>query len=198
MRDYKNVDRYITRLVGDIYPQPEDAGHTALAQAVIDRWMSALPDCKSVLDVGAGQGFCQKVFEKWDCKYEGIALGEDVIAAQNAGWNVKRMDYHFLDYEDNSFDMIFSRHSLEHSWSPLIALLEWHRVTRNWLGIVVPAPEYFTHAGRNHYFVLNRPQWDNLLEQTGWRMIWEHTEKHGETIPMEYQLFCEKIKRPQY
>jgi SAM-dependent methyltransferase len=197
MRDYSRIDRYITQLIGDIYPQPEDAGHTALAQQVIDRWMSSLPDCHSVLDVGAGQGFCQPMFEKWDVKYEGIALGEDVIAAQKLGRNIKRMDFHFLEYEDNSFDMIFSRHSLEHSWSPLIALLEWHRVATNWLGIVVPAPEHYTFAGRNHYAVSTRDQWDNYFAQTGWRVIWEYTETSG-SVPIEYQMFCEKIKRPMY
>lgn len=198
MRDYTNVDRYITRLIGDIYPQPADPGHTALAGGVIQRWMSSLTGCETVLDVGAGQGFCQPMFEAWDVKYEGVALGEDVIAAQKLGYNVKKMDYHFLTYEDNSFDMVFSRHSLEHSWSPLIALLEWHRVARNWLGIVVPAPEHFTHAGRNHYYVMNRPQWDNILEQTGWHVIWDQSEKNDNGIPIEYQLFCEKSKRPQY
>lgn len=198
MRDYSHIDRYLTQLIADIYPQPEDAGHTTLAQVVIDRWMSGLTDCDSVLDVGAGQGFCQEMFEKWGVRYEGIAIGEDVIKAKEAGKNVHKMDFNFLDYADNTFDLIFSRHSLEHSFSPLISMMEWHRVARNWLGLVVPAPEHYTHAGRNHYYVFNRPQIDNLLEQSGWRVIWEHTEKSAGGIPMEYQLFCEKLKRPVY
>ncbi len=198
MRNYTQIDKYITQLVGDIYPQPFDVGHAALANTTIDRWMSGLPDCHSVLDVGAGQGFCQVMFEKWGVKYEGVALGEDVIAAQKAGSNIKRMDYNFLEYEANSFDMIFSRHSLEHSWSPILSLMEWHRVATNWLGLVVPAPDHYTYAGRNHYFVFNRPQLDNLLQQTGWNVVWEHTERNDRGIAEEFQLFCEKNKRPQY
>ena len=198
MRDYKNIDRYLTQLVADIYPQPPDGGHSALAQDVIDRWMSGLPDCHSVLDVGAGQGFCQPMFERWGVKYEGVALKEDVMLAQKLGYNIKRMDFNFLEYEDNSFDMIFSRHSLEHSFSPLISLMEWHRVATNWLGIVVPAPDHYTHTGRNHYYVFNREQIDNLLLQTGWNMVWEHTERNDRGLAMEFQLFCEKLKRPVY
>lgn len=198
MRNYQHIDRYITQLVADIYPQPPDEGHSKLAQVIIDRWMSGLPDCRSVLDVGAGQGFCQPMFEKWGTQYEGVALKEDVLLAQAAGMNVKRMDFNFLEYEDNSFDMIFSRHSLEHSWSPLLSLMEWYRVARNWLGLVVPSPDHYTHAGRNHYYVFNRAQIDNLLEQAGWRMVWEHTERNDKGIAMEYQLFCEKVKRPSY
>jgi SAM-dependent methyltransferase len=198
MRDYKNVDKHITALIGDIYPQPPDEGHKALANKTIDRWMSSLTGNLSILDVGAGQGFCQPMFERWGVKYTGVALGEDVVAAQKAGYNVKKMDFNFLEYEDDSFDMIFSRHSLEHSWSPLISLMEWYRVSRSWLGIVVPAPEHFTYAGRNHYYVFNRPQYDNLLQQAGWNMIWEHTESNERGIAMEYQLFCEKKKRPTY
>lgn len=197
MRNYHNIDQHLNALLGDIYNQPEDAGHTELALSTINRWMSALPECKSVLDVGCGTGFCQPMFERWGVDYKGIALGEDVITAQELGHNVRRMDFSFLDFEDNSFDLIFSRHSLEHSFSPLLSLMEWHRVSKNWLGIVIPAPEHFGYRGRNHNYVLNKDQWMNLLEKTGWHPIWEH-EHHiskESDIPMEYCIFSEKVKR---
>lgn len=198
MRDYSKIDGYVTQLIGDIYPQPTDPGHTALAQTVIDRWMSSLEGCHSVLDVGAGQGFCQPMFERWGVEYQGIAIGEDVIKAERLGYNIEKMDFHFLKYEDASFDMVFSRHSLEHSWSPLLALMDWNRVAKNWLGLVLPAPEHYTHAGRNHYYVFNHAQIENLLEQTGWKIIWDQSERTESGVPIEYQLFCEKIKRPKY
>lgn len=200
MRDYSNIDRYLNELLADIYDQPEDVGHTHLAQRTIDRWLSGLPNCKTVLDVGAGQGFCQPIFEKWGVQYKGIALGNDVIEAKRHGWNIDRMDFNFLEYEDNTFDLVFSRHSIEHSFSPLLSLMEWHRVSKQWLGIVVPAPEHFGHLGRNHYYVLDRGQWMNLLEQAGWHPIWEHTNNLSpeSEIPMEYCIFSEKVKRVKY
>lgn len=195
MRDYKNFDKHLNELLGDVYDQPEDKGHTKLAQSVINRWMSTLLNCKSVLDVGAGQGFCQPMFEEFGVTYEGVALGNDYLEAQRMGRNVKRMDYNFLDYEDESFDLVFSRHSLEHSFSPIISLMEWNRVSKQWLGLVVPAPEHFGHFGRNHYFVLNLDQWMNLLEKTGWHPIWSHINVDNKDIPLEYCIFCEKVRR---
>ena len=53
MRNWEHHDRYINKLYGDIYPQPEDEGHTTLAKKVIDTWMSRMTTCHSVLDNGS-------------------------------------------------------------------------------------------------------------------------------------------------
>ena len=200
MRNYEHLDRYINELTQDIYPQPEDPGHTKMSQTIIDKWMSSLPDCHSVLDVGCGTGFCQPMFERWNVEYTGVALGVDVIEAESLGRNVKRMDFSFLDFDDNSFDLVFSRHSAEHSFSPLLSLMEWHRVSRTWLGLVVPAPEHFGYSGRNHPYVLKLEQWNNILERAGWNPIWQsETPLSPEiSIPMEYCIFSEKVKRIKY
>lgn len=197
-RDYKHFDGHLNKLIGQIYPQPEDDGHTALAKQVIDAWMSKMTTCHSVLDVGCGTGFCQTMFERWDVKYEGICLGQDYIEATNLGRNVKKMDFTFLDYPDDSFDLIFSRHSLEHSPFPLISLMEWARVAKNWLGIVLPTPEWYTYRGHNHYSVMNMEQIKNLLDVAGWKLMWEDirfltwNEDKGESRPHEYWLMSEK------
>lgn len=198
MRDYSHIDKYLDKLAGDIYPQPPDPGHTALAQEVIDLWCSRLPGVKSVLDVGAGQGFCQPMFEKWGMTYEGVALGPDILPAEQAGKNVKRMDFHFLEYEDKSFDMVFSRHSLEHSPMPLLALMEWARVSVNYLGIILPAPEHYTFEGQNHYSVMTIPSFMAVATVANWRPIWTDVKRvaySGVEEPAEYWIFCEKINR---
>jgi SAM-dependent methyltransferase len=200
MRNWTRHDQYVTKLYSDVYEQPEDAGHTVLAQRVIDHWMSRLTTCQSVLDVGCGTGFCQPMFNKWEISYEGIALGEDVVTAQSLGRNVKRMDFSFLEYPDNSFDMIFSRHSLEHSPMPLLTLMEWARVSQNWLGIVLPAPEWYTFKGRNHYSVMYLEQAKNMLDVAGWNVIWDEVDhmapdpSHNseDKKPHEYWIMCEK------
>lgn len=199
MRDFTRINSYIDRLYADIYEQPEDVGHTRLAQKVIDHWMSRMTTCHSVLDVGCGQGMCQSMFERWGMKYTGIAIGEDVIKAQELKRNVQVMDFSFLDFPDNSFDLIFARHSLEHSPMPLLTLMEWARVSTNWLGIVLPAPEWYTYTGLNHYAVMNIEQVKNLLNVAGWKAMWEDIhyelldkEKPESHIPNEYWLMCEK------
>lgn len=197
MRDYSHIDSYINKLYGDIYPQPADDGHTLLATKVINFWMSKMTDCHSVLDVGCGQGFCQYSFERHGVKYEGIALGEDVMVAQELGHNVKKMDFSFLNYQDNSFDLIFARHALEHSPMPLITLMEWRRVATNWLGIILPAPEWYTYTGKNHYSVMNMEQIKNLLNVAGWNVLWENVDmlpfnQEGELKAHEYWIMSEK------
>lgn len=198
MRNWSHIDHYLNKLYSDIYPQPEDPGHTEMSRAVIDRWMSSMTTCHSVLDVGCGTGFCQPLFEKWNVQYEGVCLGDDFVKGLELGRRVTKMDFSFLDYPDGSFDMIFSRHSLEHSPMPLLTLMEWHRVSRNWLGLVLPHPDWYTFAGRNHYSVMNIEQINNILDIAGWAPIWNRVderlfdERKGETRHHEFQIMCEK------
>lgn len=200
MRDWTRIDGYLTSLVADIYPQPENEGeHSALAKQTIDKWMSRLVGCNSVLDVGCGEGFAQPMFERWGVKYEGVCLGEDYLAAQEKGRSVKKMDFSFLEYEENSFDLIFSRHSLEHSPMPLLTLMEWARVSKQWLGLVMPHPSFYTYRGRNHYGVMEHDQILVLLDRAGWKVIWDELgymgiKQEGEIVQVvhEFQMFCER------
>jgi SAM-dependent methyltransferase len=198
MRNWTHHDQYVTKLYGEIYPQPDDSGHTRLAEEIIENWMSKMTTCASVLDLGCGTGFCQSMFEKWNVSYEGICLGEDFLEAGKHGRNVKKMDFNFLDYEDNSFDLLFSRHSLEHSPMPLLTLMEWARVSKNWLGLVLPAPEWYTYRGHNHYAVMNMEQIRNLLDVSGWNILWDEEgydvwdRKTGERRVCEYRIMSEK------
>lgn len=197
MRNYQHIDRYLTTLASDIYPQPEgDDEHPVLAKQVITQWMSLMTSCTSVLDLGCGEAFAQPLFEWWNVAYEGVCLGQDFVVAKEKGRNVKKMDFHFLEYEDKSFDLLFARHSLEHSPMPLLALMEWERVSRYWLGIILPAHEWYTFTGVNHYSVLTREQIANLLDRAGWKILWDdihYREKQSVgLIPHEYRIMCEK------
>lgn len=201
MRNWSRIDGYLTSLLGDVYPQPSGKDeHSFLAKLIVDKWMARLTGCKTVLDVGCGEGFCQPFFEKWGATYEGVCLGDDFLVAIDKGRNVKNMDFSFLEYEDNSFDLIFSRHSLEHSPMPLLTLMEWNRVSKQWLGLVLPAPEWYTYRGLNHYSVMNHEQMENLLDRAGWKILWneigykDRENEVGQTFPRvhEYWVFCEK------
>ena len=142
---------------------------------------------KRVLDVGCGDtAFMKEMFESECINYTGIALRTnhpDVI----------NMDFTFLDFPDNSFDMIFSRHSLEHSPMPIISLMEWHRVSSAWLCLILPNPLAFGWTGRNHYSVLHPSQAEFLLDRAGWHIIWTDF-----TNPNELRYMCEKIRTSEY
>ena len=196
MRDYTNIDEYLDRLERDVYPQPEDGGHTALANEAISFFMQDT-NVEEVLDLGCGEGFCQPIFESFEKNYTGVCLQRDYYQAQGKGRNVFYYDFSFLPFEDSSYDFLFSRHSLEHSPFPLITLMEWYRVSSKYLAIVLPAPEYWGKVGRNHYFVLEKDQWKALFNTVGFEIVSERDKsmlmipENGEQV-IEYWFLLEK------
>lgn len=180
MRDYKNIDRYLNELSQDIYSQPEDDGHTEMIQDVFNKWIYKL-GFGNVLDVGCGsEAVAKQFFDKVSVQYTGISLGEA---------NQIQMDMSFLEFEDNSFDMIWSRHVLEHSVMPLITLMEWHRVSSQYLCLIVPNPRHYGFIGRNHYFVSSQQQLIWWLRRAGWRPLEVELTNH------EYRFLC--LKHPR-
>lgn len=86
------------------------------------------------------------------------------------------MDFNFLVWQDETFDLVWSRHTLEHSPFPLITLMEWRRVTKatGFLALIMPAPEpegFWTVHGRNHYSVLPKENVEWLLRRAGWHIL---------------------------
>jgi ubiquinone/menaquinone biosynthesis C-methylase UbiE len=188
-RNFKHIDNYLTELEDDIYPQPPDAEHTKQAKYVIDNWVDDL-DVESVLDIGCGEAFCQPFFEEYDLEYLGVCLGEDYEIAKEQDRTVIKEDFHFLSLKDESWDLSFVRHSLEHSPMPLLALMEWHRVTRDYLILILPKPRFWLFIGRNHYSVVTGSQARFLLDRVGWQIIEEDNEHEW-----EYRFLCEKKER---
>ena len=189
-RNYQNLERYINKLSEQIYEQPPDPGHTQWATEIIDKWISQMPTCKSILDVGCGQAFCKPLFEKYGKTWAGVTLGPDYLVCQQNGIEpVFNADFNFLDMiEKESYDLVFSRHSLEHSFSTLISLSEWWRISAQWLCIITPSPLFWTVRGKNHLSVLYPDQLKWNFELTNWGIMWEdHT-------PEEDRWMLEKIR----
>lgn len=185
MRNYQNIDRYLTELSRDIYPQPQDSGHTDMIEDVFERWIRELPIAR-VLDVGCGATqVAKQFFDKIKVDYWGISLGDDAAGAI-------KMDMSFLSFPDSVFDLVWCRHTLEHSPMPLLTLMELHRVSRNFLCLIVPNPDYFTYAGRNHYAVSDERHTVWLLRRAGWRPL------RVQLGHEEYRFLCKKEPRIGY
>lgn len=199
-RDYTQIDKYLDKLIEDVYPQPQDPGHTAWAQESIEAFMNQVKgDVKFVLDAGCGEAFCQTIFEKYGMEYDGICLGEDFVSALSADRSVFERDFSFTYYADEAFDFVYSRHSLEHSPMPLLTLMEWHRITEKYVAIVVPSPDHWKYGGRNHYYVLHDPQWRNLFDVAGFDVIYFNIKRQNMTeipttpeVEIEYWYLLEK------
>lgn len=65
-----------------------------------------------------------KQYEREQC---GEAMNVDVVAEGDQ-----------LPFPDKSFDFVISSHVIEHFYDPIAALLEWARVARKYLFIIVP------------------------------------------------------------
>lgn len=192
MRNFLDVNRYLDILLADIYPQPPDQGHISMAGQVIYKWCRDLA-CNNVLDVGCGQGIAYPFFAELGIDYTGVTLGDDYKVCKDLGLNVYKQDFTFLSFGNESFDMIFSRHSLEHSVMPLISLMEWERVSRNFLCLILPNPDWYKWAGLNHYSVMHPNQVEFLLDRAGWHIIWSDFDE-----PQELRYMCEKKHKSHY
>jgi hypothetical protein len=179
LRNYHYIDKYLNELAQDVYPQPPDQEHTKQAKLVIDKW---IPE----IDVEDVQDF----FEDHGLTYRGVCLGEDFENAKKLGRHVLDEDFHFLPDGDETRDLIFARHALEHSPMPILALMEWHRVARKHLILVLPKPKFWLFLGRNHYSVVTDSQAKYLLHRSGWEVIEEDHEHEW-----EYRYLCEKVER---
>lgn len=190
MRDFSNFNLYLNAILGDDYGQEPDSGHTAMIREVIHKWVTKMTTCKTVLDVGAGAvAIAEPFFKELGIEYTGIALGLDSHKAQKIGKNVLNMDMNFMEFQDYSFDFIFARHVVEHSPMPMLTLMEFHRVAKSWMCLIVPDPKHYGRVGLQHYSVLEADQWEFLAERAGWGTIWKDMSN-----PTEFRFMFEKRK----
>ena len=174
---YRRLDAFLDRLRGDIYPEPPSEAHTHITREMFTRLMAARPQPAgaAVLDVGCGQGVGLEVFKAAGLNPVGITLGDDAQVCRAKGFQVVEMDLSFLDFPDGRFDLVWCRHALEHSVFPFFTLSEMHRVLKpgGVLYVEVPAPD--TACGHqtnpNHYSVLGKSMWMELIRRTGFTDI---------------------------
>lgn len=183
-RDYKNIDKYLDELYQDIYSQQEDDGHRGMIKDIVEKWIRGL-DFQSVVDVGCGSTQVFGSFLPDNIVYFPVSLGDDAkYAIEN--------DMSFLDFDDNSVDLVWCRHTLEHSPMPLLTLMEFHRIAKKYLCLVMPNPKHYTFVGRNHYCVAEPHQIGWLLRRAGWKV-----EKF-EGDATEFRFLCTKQPRLGY
>ena len=177
-RDLAPLDRFLDRLALDLYPETPSSLHseiTAVALERLDKLFPLQPGMK-VLDVGCGQGPALEYFRDKKLDYLGITLGdEDLKECRGKGFHVEKMDQSFLTIPDESLDVVWARHVIEHSIFPLFTLDGFRKVLRpgGMLYLEIPAPETSCHHERNpnHYSVFPKGCWRALLERSGFRIV---------------------------
>jgi len=172
-RDYAGFDAFLTGLVGDVYPEVPSEPHLSITRATIEALHrdGLIAAGAHVLDIGCGQGLALELFRDLGLEATGITLGPDGDICRSKGFNVHEMDQSFLDFSDQTFDLLWCRHVLEHSVVPFFTLHEYRRVLKpNGLAYVeVPAPDTSAHheTNPNHYSLLPASAWLSLFQRAG-------------------------------
>lgn len=174
MTEYTHFKRHLEALRKTVYKEPRFDYHERLIDSAFDAFVKK-GSFKDVLDVGFGTGYSLEKFKELGINVKGITLDEDERKAQHfLGYDVQLMDMAFLDFEDESFDLVWCRHALEHSVMPMIALMELSRVLRpgGYLYIEVPQDESVHADNPNHYSMLSDRSWQSLMRRTGLKLLY--------------------------
>lgn len=147
--------------------EPENfAKHWANCRCPFWRWFldrKVDHEIRRVLDVGCGEGYTTEHFVRHGFAVTGLTVNpHERHLCERRGIEVIEGDFHFLPVADESYDLVFSCHSFEHSVSQLFALWEWKRVVRRggYIMIVVPMP--IDQDVRAHFADRYDPQTDSL------------------------------------
>jgi SAM-dependent methyltransferase len=202
---------YYDHVLSTVYSEGESPFHRTITTDVVTRFIDPLdlPKHSVILDLGCGPGyFLDEMGQRGFTNVQGISLSAaDIeICSAKGHKNLSRSDMNFLSAKDESVDLLFCRHSLEHSPFPYITLIEYNRVLkpRGVLYVEVPAPdcELRHETNRNHYSVLGRSMWLSLLERTGFDVAWHdyefpvRFEDHRGTVQERYHIFVCRRRRP--
>lgn len=191
-----------------IYSEGDSDYHKQLTSQFVTKYIDPLklPKKSNILDLGCGPGYF--LDEMASRKYKnviGVTLSkEDVDLCESKNHVIHQHDLSFLPYQDESIDLIFLRHALEHSPYPIFSLMEYNRLLKQngKLYIEVPAPncDRKHEWNLNHYSILGQEQLAALLVRTGFDVnIFETVEfqlnmEQGPVTEKFYIAMCNKAR----
>ena len=172
MRDYSRLDGFMESLKIDVYEEPDNQKN--IIKDSLEYVKPFIKNGDTVLDVGCGYCLALEKFKEMGANPIGITLSEnEAKKACFMNYDVRVMDMNFMDFEDNYFDFIWARHSLEHSIFPFFTLNELHRVLKpnKYAYFELPGidTQLIHEANPNHYSVLSINMWGNLMDRVGFK-----------------------------
>lgn len=119
-----------------------------------------VPD--KTLCVGVGDGTEMDYFNK--CV--GIDISDvSITKCKKDGFDVRKMDMHDMTFDDDTFDLVFSKDNFEHALSPINAISEFARVSSKYVVIVVPDESW--QSSMWHFIIPTVKQMISLGEKAG-------------------------------
>lgn len=153
-----------------------DLPQEGMTRIIIGRLL-CIPGIERILDVGCGDGYALELFRSAGKDAMGITLNQaGVDACVERGLLAIRGDAHDLDsIFCREFDLIYCRQSLEHFYSPFIALISMNRAIRFDKFLFVSLPDESWIEADDHLYVLNFRQMTSLLHKSGFKpvLLWE-------------------------
>ena len=165
-----------------IYDEGDSQMHKGLTEEVTRQYIDPLnlPKNSKILDLGCGPGyFLDEMKTRGYTDVTGVTLSPgDIKICEEKGHTIKKYDLSFIPqsegYYDESVDMIFLRHALEHSPYPIFSLMEYNRILKQFgkIYIEVPQPgcERMHETNLNHYSILGKEQLAALIVRTGFNI----------------------------
>jgi SAM-dependent methyltransferase len=154
------------KLPEDRMRMPSNELHQLMAK---EFWQEVPKDFNSILDVGCSDGYMVKIFKDSGKNAVGINdfnYSTDKLFFDENNLQIYEMDMHCMDFEDGSFDAVWCRHTLEHSYAPLQVLSEIFRVLKDngYLFAVLPPPPDPPEPYEGHWHQIPQYQFKYLLE----------------------------------
>lgn len=208
---YDKFQEYERRAHSTVYSEHEGGFHDSIIRDLAQQFLPLFKISSDavILDIGCGPGvFLDCARELGYVNTTGVTLSEDDHAVcQRKGFPTMNCSMSDLAVEDQSVDLIWCRHALEHSAYPLFTLYEFHRVLKDHGGafVEVPAPDnerMFMHEfNPNHYSILGERMWQGLFEKSGFEVenfwVYNHVANFGGNDVTEKSLIFQLKKSSQ-
>jgi ubiquinone/menaquinone biosynthesis C-methylase UbiE len=204
MQINERINSYWNRAAED-YNQCSSSMHASGPDKNTLRWQSlfcnALPDeTHTILDVGTGPGIIAIMLAEMGYALTGIELSPEMLKfarhnaqKKNLSIRFEQSDADSLPFDDNSFDVIVSRHLLWTTLNPEKVLLEWMRVLKPHGKIVYVDGNWYKNDG-----TFKRKVWMGFSAFI--TAITELRDPRSEDLSeeMKQSLWSVKVTRPQY
>lgn len=125
-------------------------------------------DPRYILVLGCRAGYeCEALMETFEALVVGVDIVPEFIELACKKSPAQCGDMHYLDFPDDIFDLTVCEGTLEHCWSPLMAVNEMRRVTKKLVFLTVDL-EKDRGAFKSHYsFSMETEEWLELYRDAG-------------------------------
>lgn len=177
LEKYARLDSFLSGLPRDGEPARDVAVEESLCLMMYERLraVSELPAGAHVLDTACGRGTALTLFRNAGLAAVGIGRPQEVEHCRRLGFDARVMDPSFLTFDNESFDLVWSRRVVEQSVFPFFTLTELFRVLRpgGVLYLEIPSADVpcTQEAKPHHYSLFGKQMWLELIRRAGFQEL---------------------------